>query len=204
MRIGSIAKPTLGRLPIYVSYLESIVNEKTNISATSIAKALGLGEVQVRKDLNAACGGGKPKIGYNSKTLLLQLKAYLGQSTCHEAVIVGAGKLGRALLDYDGVRDYGINISAAFDIALEAAQKSEQGRALLPMGQFEEYCRKNNIKIGIITVPKEAAQEVCDCMVENNIAAIWSFAPIPLQVPASVKLKEENLALSLAYLNKQV
>lgn len=200
----NIPKPTLGRLPTYLNYLRTIAPETKTISATAIAKALGLGEVQVRKDLGAVSGEGRPRVGYVTGELIASLEEQLGTNAKCKAVIVGAGKLGRALLDYEGFSDYGIEIAAAFDINADMWQSSQSGKHIYGMDGFPGFCQVQDVKIGIITVPKEAAQEVCDLMVKNNISAIWSFAPTSLHVPQGVVLQEENLALSLAHLYKQI
>ena len=199
----SIPKATLGRLPQYLEYLKSLPETRRTISATAIAKALSLGDVQVRKDLASVCGAGKPKIGYETKALIERLEVCLGQKNHCRAILAGAGKLGRALLDYEGFSDYGLEIAAAFDCD-DAVGTSEAGKPIYPLEKMRDFCRENGIKIGIITVPKEAAQEVCDLMTENGITAIWSFAPINLKVPKGVALRQENLALSLAHLNQQI
>lgn len=204
MKGQSVPKATLGRLPAYLSFLKSEEEERSHISATCIARELGYGEVQVRKDLGAVSGMGKPKIGYDIHELIERLESYLGQNDRRQAVIVGAGKLGKALLDYEGFSEYGLEISAAFDLKTETPERSEAGKPIYSMKEFESFCYRNDIKIGIITVGKNAAQSVCDLMVKNNICAIWSFAPKALKVPENVNLREENLALSLAHLNKQV
>lgn len=204
MEVYSVSKATLGRLPIYLTYLMMVQNENKTISSTKIAKALEFGEVKVRKDLGSVSGKGKPKIGYDTKELIERLKNYLGQKNLREVIIVGAGKLGRALLDYGGFSNFGLEIVAAFDSSLEKMCMSEKDKPIYPMNEFEKYCNRNNIKIGIITVPNKAAQSVCDLMVENNITAIWSFAPENLKVPDGVLLQQENLALSLAHLTNQI
>ncbi|MDD4773198.1 MAG: redox-sensing transcriptional repressor Rex [Eubacteriales bacterium] len=198
-----VPKATLGRLPIYLRYLKSIRADSKNISATGIAKALGYGEVQVRKDLGAVSGKGKPKVGYDTDDLIERLDAYLGLNKSEQAIIVGAGKLGRALLDYNGFSDFGLDIAAAFDTG-DTTQISESGKPIYPMEEFDNFCYRHAIRIGIITVPRDAAQGVCDLMVKNNISAVWSFAPGILSVPDHVVLRQENLALSLAYLTKQI
>ncbi len=204
MRVQNVPKATLGRLPGYLKYLKEIEKESKTVSATTISKALCLGEVQVRKDLGAVSGEGKPKIGYVTEELIDKLEECLGQKDRHRAVIVGAGKLGRALLDYEGFSDYGLEIAAAFDIKIVNEEKSDAGKPLYPMSEFADFCAKNDVRIGIVTVPKAAAQEVADLMVENNISAIWSFAPIAIKVPENVPVEHENLALSLAHLSKQI
>ena len=198
----SISKATLGRLPEYLRLLKSIEKEHQTISATVIAKYLGFGEVQVRKDLGAVSGKGKPKIGYVTSELIERLEYCLGRNNLCQVVIVGAGKLGRALLDYQGFSDYGLEIVAAFDLAVDDVAFSESGKPIYPMREFEGFCYKCDIKIGVITVPKSAAQEICDLMVKNNISAIWNFAPEILHVPDNVVVQQENLALSLAYINQ--
>ncbi len=204
MIIHNIPKPTLGRLPAYLKYLKSIAPDTKTISATAIAKALGLGEVQVRKDLGTVSGEGRPRIGYVTCELIESLEEQLGKNAKCKAVIVGAGKLGRALLDYEGFSDYGIEIAAAFDIKADEWQSSQSGKPIYSMNSFSDFCQLHDVKIGIITVPKDAAQGICDLMVKSSICAIWSFAPVALHVPEGIALQEENLALSLAHLYKQV
>ena len=200
----TISKATLGRLPSYLEYLRNLPPDTVPyISATAIAKHLGLGEVQVRKDLAAVSGAGKPKLGYVTAELVEKLENCLGCNRLTSAVLVGAGRLGRALLQYDEFEKYGVKISAAFDSnerAISLGTKTE----ILPMNQFEYFCKTQNIKLGIITVGEGSAQAVCDQMVKSGITAIWNFAPCKLNVPASILLQNENLALSLAHLNNQL
>ena len=200
----TISKATLGRLPSYLEYLRNLPPDTVPyISATAIAKHLGLGEVQVRKDLAAVSGAGKPKLGYVTAELIEKLENCLGCNRLTSAVLVGAGRLGRALLQYDEFEKYGVKISAAFDSnerVISLGSKTE----ILPMNQFEYFCKTKNIKLGIITVGEGSAQAVCDQMVKSGITAIWNFAPCKLTVPAGILLQNENLALSLAHLNNQL
>ena len=200
----SVSKATLGRLPNYLEYLRNLPPDTVPyISATAIAKHLGLGEVQVRKDLAAVSGAGKPKLGYVTAELVEKLENCLGCNRLTSAVLVGAGRLGRALLQYDEFEKYGVKISAAFDSnerVISLGSKTE----ILPMNQFEYFCKTQNIKLGIITVGEGSAQAVCDQMVKSGITAIWNFAPCKLNVPAGILLQNENLALSLAHLNNQL
>lgn len=204
MQKASVPKATLGRLPQYLQYLKTLPLDRTpHISATAIAKSLSLGEVQVRKDLNAVSGAGRPKVGYETAELIRHLEQALGCGEHTSAVLVGAGKLGRALLEYDALEDFGVQITAAFDCNEQSIPLSNR-KEILPMSQFEEYCKAHHIQIGIITTGPGSAQEVCDRMVSSGIAAIWNFAPCKLELPKRIKLKQENLALSLAYLNNQL
>ena len=198
----SIPKATLGRLPQYLVYLRSLPEMRRTISATAIAQALSLGDVQVRKDLAAVCGAGKPKIGYETDKLITDIESHLGYERLTNAVLVGAGKLGRALLDYDGFEDFGVRIVAGFDCNETSLKKGTKD--ILPIRDIGAFCREHNVRLGIITVGQGSAQEVCDKLVESGIEAIWNFAPVTLKVPNGVLLKQENLALSLAYLNNQI
>lgn len=200
-----VPKATLGRLPLYLRYLRELpADTHPHISSTAIAKALSLGEVQVRKDLNAVSGAGKPRVGYVTADLIGRIEACLG---CHEltpAVLVGAGKLGRALLEYTGFEEYGVHILAGFDCNEEVIRLGKNAKEIYPVSQLEDYCRERNIRLGIITVGCGSAQEVCDRLLKSGITAIWNFAPCRLEIPDGVRLKQENLALSLAYLNNQL
>ena len=198
----SIPKATLGRLPQYLEYLRSLPEIRRTISATAIAKALSLGDVQVRKDLASVCGAGKPKIGYETDKLITDIESHLGYERLTNAVLVGAGKLGKALLDYDGFEDFGVKIVAGFDRNETVLTKGTKD--ILPIRDIEVYCREHDVKLGIITVGQGSAQDVCDKLVESGIKAIWNFAPVTLKVPNGVLLKQENLALSLAYLKGQI
>ncbi len=203
MEKASVPKATLGRLPHYLRYLRELPARQTHVSAPLIAKHLALGEVQVRKDLNLVSGTGRPKIGYLKSDLIEQLEEYLGCGSPNAAVLVGAGKLGRALLEYDDFEDYGVKILAAFDCN-EHPISLGRNREVLPVRQLEAFCKQHDVRIGIITVGAGSAQEVCDHMLESGITAIWNFAPCDLCVPNGVLLRQERLALSLAHLNNQL
>ena len=202
MEATGISRATMGRLPSYLNYLNTLPRSVCNISATSIAKDLGLGEVQVRKDLSRICGEGKPRVGYLVSTLRTSLERALGTHTECEAVIVGAGKLGRALLDYGGFSDYGLDILAAFDT--EVSQNNASGKPILPIDGLHDFCKENDVSIGVITVPAKAAQEVCDKLCQSGIKAIMSFAPCKLTAPEGIAIQYENMALSLAHLKTQI
>ena len=124
-------------------------------------------------------------------------------STRIKAVLIGAGKLGRALLDFDGFEEFGIHIVAGFDCN-DTALHIGNGKMVLPIRQIETFCSEHDIKIGIITVGQGSAQEVCDKLVACGVKAIWSFAPCELSVPETVLIRQEKLALSLAHLNSQI
>ena len=198
MERKDVSKSVLKRLPVYLSYLRGLPENGTPyISATALANALGMGEVQVRKDLALVSDGGRPKIGYFRESLIEDINQFLGYDNTTDAILVGAGKLGQALLGYGGFDAYGLNILAAFD----ALSQTQEGKPMLPMEELESFCRANQILMGIITVPAEYAQQVCDRMINCGIKAIWNFAPVHLDVPANILVQNENMATSLAVLS---
>ena len=200
----SLPKATLGRIPLYIQYLKELPDDnETTISAPTIARGLLLGEVLVRKDLAMVSGAGKPRVGYRRVKLIQDLESHLGQDDFTNAVLIGAGKMGRALLDYGGFEEFGIKILAGFDCN-ESVITETKSKRVLPIKHIKNFCAENNIKIGIITVGQGSAQEVCNELVSCGIRAIWNFAPCALNVPEGVILKQENLALSLAHLNSQL
>ena len=184
-----------------MAYLKNMPeNSPPNISATALANALGMGEVQVRKDLAMVSDGGRPKIGYLRESLIDDIEQFLGYDNTTDAVLIGAGKLGQALLGYRGFDDYGLNILAAFD-AKPSREKTEDGKPIYPMDKLEPFCRANKVLMGIITVPGEYAQQVCDKLIGCGIKAIWNFAPVHLEVPPHILVQYENMATSLAVLS---
>ncbi len=201
----NVPKAVLKRLPTYRAYLKTVLDEDvTHISATALAAALNMGEVQVRKDLAMVSNGGRPKIGYPKEVLLADIEEFLGYDVTINAVIVGAGRLGRALLGYPGFKEYGLNIVAAFDNDETTCGKSRKGQPILPLTELADYCQAEKVKIGIITVPSEFAQGVCNQLVEAGIQAIWNFAPTYLEVPPEIRVQNENMAASLAMLSKHL
>ena len=201
MERKEISKSVLKRLPGYLSYLKSIPEGGSPyISATALANALGTGEVQVRKDLAMVSDGGRPKIGYFRESLIEDISQFLGYDNTTDAILVGAGKLGQALLGYGGFEAYGLNILAAFD-AKPSSETTEDGKPIYPMSNMESFCRTNKVLMGIITVPADHAQQVCDQLVKCGIKAIWNFAPTHLDVPSNILVQNENMATSLAVLS---
>ena len=201
---NGISKATLSRIPIYLDLLRSFPEDRyEHISATTIARKLSLGEVQVRKDLASISGAGKPKLGYLTAELIETLENCLGGDSLAHAVLIGAGKLGKALLDYDEFGKFGIKIAAAFDSNDKVISINSKIQ-VQPISEFEDFCKSRHIQLGIITVGAGSAQAVCNKMVENGITGILNFAPCNLNVPDGVILKNENLALSLAHLNNQI
>lgn len=205
MSVQSVSKQTLQRLPQYLNFLKSMPRAgAANISATAIAEALGLGDVQVRKDLALVSSGGRPKVGYDADSLIADLERFLGYDDATSAVIVGAGDLGRALLGYHGFAAYGIEIVAAFDHDPARSGQTIHGKPVFPVERLQGLCKRMQIRIGIIAVPAGEAQTVCDALVEGGVRAVWNFAPVVLSTPESVLVQNEDIAVPLAVLSKRL
>lgn len=201
MEYKEISKAVLKRLPGYLAYLKSLPEgTATYISATALANALGMGEVQVRKDLAMVSDGGRPKIGYLREGLIDDIEQFLGYDNTTDAVLIGAGKLGQALLGYSGFSEYGLRILAAFDAQPRMAE-TEDGKQILPMEHLKKFCDEHKVRMGIITVPAVHAQSVCDQLIACGIKAVWNFAPTHLDVPGNILVQNENMATSLAVLS---
>ena len=197
-----ISKKLLKRLPMYLAHLRSLP-EESNVSATAMARVLGLGEVMVRKDLAKISETGRRRTGRSRERLIRDIEEYLALTAETPTVIVGAGKLGSALLDYDGFDASGFRILAAFDLEPDFAEQKNE-KPIYPMSRLQNFCRYYHVRIGIITVPAENAQAVCDLLVSCGVSAIWNFAPVHLQVPDHVIVQSENLAVSLTALRIQM
>ena len=205
MEKRSVSTQTLQRLPLYLNYLRSLPKGKSeNISATAIADALRLGDVQVRKDLALVSSGGRPKVGYVTRELTSAIENFLGYHDVETAVLVGAGDLGHSLLSYDGFSGYGLEIAAAFDRDPALVGTTIAGKRVLSMEKLVDLCCRMQIHMGIIAVPGGEAQAVCDTLVSSGVLAIWNFAPVRLDVPEDVLVRNEDLAGSLAVLAKRL
>ncbi len=200
---NNVPRPTLQRLPSYLKYLRmKRETEFQTISATNIANELMLNEVQVRKDLAFVMKGtGKPKTGYTIDELISGIENFLGYGNKKYALLAGAGHLGTALLSYKGFANYGLEIVAAAETNEKLIGKKVNSKPIISFKEIPEFCLKNNIHIGIITVPSCNAQEVCDVMVKSGILAIWNFSNIHLKVPPEIMVQNEDMASSLAVLS---
>ena len=200
------SKSPLKRLPFYLDLLKQKRDQGVQyISSSQVAKELELHDVQVRKDLATASKlGGKPKIGYEINELINDIEEYLGCRNTKKAVLVGVGSLGKALLGYTGFKDYGLEIVGAFDSYAGLVGNEIKGVTVSSLDRLETFIKENDIHIGIITVPVDYAQEVCDRLVNCGVQAIWNFAPTILSVPSNIFIQTENMASSLAVLTRHL
>lgn len=193
----SISVVTLERLPKYLRILKEMQLENiNNVSSTSIAMELGFNPIQVRKDLASVskCDG-KPGVGFVVNDLINDIEEFLNINKAKDIIVIGAGRLGQALMNYPGFENK-IRVVGAFDCDMSKCDN----KRIYPMDSLKKYVQNNNIEVAIITVPKDVAQGVCDELIKCGIKVIWNFAPVHLKVPESVKIKNEDLSASLAIL----
>lgn len=204
--IQNVSKATIGRLPAYHRYLkEKMAAGERTVSSTAVAEDLHLNAVKVRKDLAVISSvAGKPKLGFSIADLIDGIDRILGYDNVTDAVIVGAGGLGSALVGYGGFKAYGLNIVAAFDNDPERIDTTLGGVKVFDSKDLVRLVRRLNVLIGIIAVPASAAQSVADELVEGGVRAIWNFAPVHLTLPANIAVKNEDMAASLAILSKRL
>ncbi len=200
MEIRSFTIQTLERLPYYLHYMES--RETEDVSSRDLANALGLNEVQVRKDLAAVSSkAGRPRRGFERKPLIRDIREALGFGRMDEAVIVGVGHLGTALINYKGFRELGLRIVAGFDLQVEDEIWVNE-TPVFSSDRLKNLIPRLNVKMAILTVNSENAQAVCDELVAAGIRAIWNFSQVMLNVPDNVIVRNENMAASLAVLSE--
>jgi redox-sensing transcriptional repressor len=201
-----IPVPTLRRLPIYYQYLKKVQATQGSdyISTTKIGNDLNILPIQVRKDLEVTEAVGKPKLGYDIAELMRTIEGFLGWNNSTDGYLVGVGNLGSALLGYQGFKEYGLNIIAAFDTDRNKIGTEIHGTKIFPVEKLPDMIKRMGIHIGILTVPGTSAQEITDMMVKAGIYAIWNFSPIKVNVPSHVIVQHENLASSLVVLSKKL
>ena len=204
--IQNVSKATIGRLPAYHRYLkDKLAAGERTVSSTAVAEAVHLNAVKVRKDLAVISSvAGKPKLGFSVSDLIEGIDRILGYDNVTDAVLVGAGGLGSALVGYGGFKAYGLNIVAAFDSDPKRIGTMLGGVKVFDSKDLVRLVRRLNVLIGIIAVPAAAAQGVADELAEGGVRAIWNFAPVHLTLPANIAVKNEDMAASLAILSKRL
>lgn len=171
------------------------------VSCTTIGRDLKFVPVQVRKDLQFTGVIGKPKVGYSVTELVVAIESFLGWDVVNQAVLVGVGNLGTAILGHERFSQFGLQVVAAFDIDASKIGQTIHGRTVLALEGLSDVVPQMGIHIGIITTPAFVAQTVAEEMVKTGIQAIWNFAPIKLNVPQHMIVHNEDLYSSLASLS---
>lgn len=196
---GKIPEPTLRRLPWYLAFVKLLKGKgETFVSSTQIAKAIDVDASRVAKDLSFVNISGKTRVGYEIDSLIAVLDEFLGFTTTHKTFLFGAGSLGGALLQDSGLKQYGLEIVAGFDIQESLVGKEINGIPVFHMDDFPALQSKYGATIGIITVPVEVAQSVADYIIKGGIRALWNFTPFRIRVPEGVVIQNTSMYSHLA------
>lgn len=197
--------PTIRRYPAYLREIRAMIQRgEQHVSSAVLAEKLGLDQVLTRKDLAMAGVPGKPRCGYPAKKLEAAVVHALGWDNATDAILVGTGSLGQALLGYRGFAEHNLSISVAFDADPEKIQKEIHGVMVRSMKDLPALVKRLQIRLGILTVPRAAAQTCASAMVEAGITGIWNFTTEQLEVPEDVIIQNVDLAESLAVLSHAI
>jgi redox-sensing transcriptional repressor len=194
-----LPEPTLRRLPWYLAFVKLLKGRgEVYVSSTQIAKETNVDSSKVAKDLSFVNISGKTRVGYEIETLIAVLEDFLGFTVQHKAFLFGVGSLGAALLQDSGLKQYGLEIIAGFDVKQELPGTWINGIPVFHISEFPAWQKKLNATIGVITVPVDQAQEVTDHIVAEDIKALWNFTPFRIHVPQDIVVQNTSMYAHLA------
>jgi redox-sensing transcriptional repressor len=200
-KAGQRVRPLLKRLASYHQIATQAAQAgRAHVSSGYLAGLLHIDDSLVRKDMAFAGIAGRPKVGYDLAEVLARLEDVLGLSSRNDAVLFGCGHLGTAVIGYPGFAACGLKLAAVFDADAAKVGTEIKGHRVLAMSSAERVIESFRVEIAILTVPASAAQKLTDFVVGLGVRAIWNFAPVILEVPPGVVVRNENLALGLARL----
>ena len=196
---GSVSVAVIRRLPRYHRYLGELIREgKLRISSAELSRIMGVTASQIRQDFNCFGGFGQQGYGYNVKYLHSKIGELLGMAEGYRAVIVGLGNLGRALATTHMFERRGVEVVALFDIKEDVVGTDYNGMHVYHTDELYDFCRNNNVHIGVLTVPKECAEQIAKTLAEAGVRGLWNFANMELSAPSdSVIVQNVHLGDSL-------
>jgi len=195
---NKVSITVIRRLPKYYRYLGELLKRGTNrISSQELSNLTGFTASQIRQDLNNFGGFGQQGYGYNVEELHKQLGKILGLDKVYNTVIAGAGNLGQAVANYKGFEDSGFKVLSLFDKNPKLIGLKIRDLEIRDVDELGDFIVKNNVEIGIITTPKESAQDIADIYVKSGIRGIWNFAPADLTVKEDIIIENVHLNESL-------
>ncbi len=195
-----ISEAVIKRLPKYYRQIKMLDDANVErVSSSTLAEILGITASQVRQDFYNFGGFGQQGYGYDVKNLRKEIAAILGLDREYNAIIIGAGHIGKALAGYKGFAKEGFHIKALFDINVQ--EKSFNDIPIYHMYNLEDYLKENEVEIAIIATQVDSAEDVAREVIKNGIKAIWNFAPIDLKVPKDVVVENISMSESLFVLS---
>jgi redox-sensing transcriptional repressor len=199
-RRAGVPEATVARLPVYLRALHTLSDTgQTTVSSEELAEAAGVNSAKLRKDLSHLGSYGTRGVGYDVAHLVGEISRELGLSRRCSVVLVGVGNLGRALAGYGGFATRGLAIDALLDADRERVGEQIAGLTVRHIDDLREVV--TGVSIGVIATPADAAQEVCDLLVDAGVTSILNFAPTVLSVPAHVDLRKVDLSIELQILS---
>lgn len=202
MPTRAIPEATVARLAVYLRVLGGMSGTAlATVSSEALAAAAGVNSAKLRKDLSYLGSIGTRGVGYEVEVLSERISVCLGVREHRSVVLVGVGNLGQALAGYGGFRSRGFGIAGLFDIDPARVGEEFAGVRVHPLADLAALVRREDVSIGVITTPAEAAQEVADHLVRAGVTSILNFAPAVLAVPANVDVRKVDLAVELQILS---
>jgi redox-sensing transcriptional repressor len=199
---ASVPKVVVSRLSLYLRELQRLqAAGQQTISSSQLGTLLGFSDAQVRKDLGFFGQFGYPGVGYRCDELIRAMRDILGTNHSWPVVMIGVGNLGQALLGYRGFGRQNFSIQAAFDADPAKVGQTVQGIRIQHIDELPEVVKSKGIRLGMIVVPAERAQEAADRLVAAGIEGIVNFAPVTLTLPPHVQIVSVDLAIELEQLS---
>ncbi|MDA8039199.1 MAG: redox-sensing transcriptional repressor Rex [Actinomycetota bacterium] len=196
-----IPEPTVIRLPLYQRVLSVLAQDRVaTVSSAELAEACGVNAAKVRKDLSHFGTYGTPGTGYDVEYLLGQIKRELGSDRQRPVVICGMGNLGHALAGSPGFRTGGFEVVGLFDVAPRRIGEMVAGCPISHISELAGVCASEQVSIGVVATPPNAAQDVSDRLVAAGVTGILNFAPAVVSVPFSVQLRQVDFSAELQVL----
>ncbi len=198
MKQKRIPDETIRRLPVYLRGLMFLIESGyLSISSNKFADFVGVNSCQIRKDFSYFGDFGVRGVGYDIKKLCIEIKAILKLDIHQKAALVGVGNLGSAILSYSGFQLYGFELAAAFDNDPKKIGRTIDNVKIMDVSQID-ILKTENIKLGIIAVPRNDAQKIADALVKAGVTGILNFSPCYIMVPKKVKVMTIDIAGYLA------
>lgn len=192
---------TLERICRIFGYLDALEKKKVSlVSSRDLAKAIGATEYTVRKDISLLGVTGYTRKGYEVSSLKQQLGERLNLSKERKACIVGLGRLGTALLDYEKFQEDGFEIVAGFDCSINKIERLRTSIDVFEVGQLEAIVKQRNIELGIITVPADSAQDIADRLIKAGVKGILNFSPVKISTPKNIMYLDMDFTGALRFI----
>lgn len=200
--VKKISSAVIKRLPRYYRYLGDLLdNDITRISSESLSERMNVTASQVRQDLNNFGCFGQQGYGYNVKELQDEIKKILGLDKTYNLIVIGAGNIGQAVINYPGFAKRGFNFIALFDIDTHIIGTKINGIKIYDANKLAQFLEENTVDIAVLAMPRDNAEKTVDTIVKSGIKGIWNFSHTDLQTPDSVIVENVHLTDSLMTLS---